>query len=80
MKLTRRSLLAGTVGDLTVAARCSDRGGEGQAPDAGGRDPMAAAVAQAADEPVPQQDLFPEPVIPESMELLRRGEEITSAA
>jgi len=76
MKLTRRSLLAGPVGGVAVAA-CGpraawDEGASGPA-DA---ERLAAELEVIAAEPVLQKDLLPEPVILESMELLRHGSEI----
>ena len=76
MTLTRRSLLSGTVGGLALSAcrlqsaRHQDtHGGEEQ-------ERLAAELERIAAEPVLRKDLFPEPVILESMELLRNGEDI----
>ncbi len=76
MKLTRRSWLTGTVGGLAAAACRSETGSEGAAPDTARSGGGAGEIARAAAEPVLQKDLFPEPVILESLELLRHGEEI----
>lgn len=68
MKLTRRSLLAGTVGGPAVAACRSDAVGKAMAPDSAEGDRIAGKIARAAAEPVLPRDLFREPVVVESME------------
>jgi L-alanine-DL-glutamate epimerase-like enolase superfamily enzyme len=74
MKLTRRSLLSGTIGGLAVAAcRVPSVGRED---DRAGEETLASELERLAREPVLQADLFPEPVILESLDLLRNGEEI----
>ena len=76
MKLTRRSLLSGTVGGLTVAA-CRPRSARHEdAPGGEEQERLATEQERIAGEPVLRTGLFPDPVILESMELLRNGEEI----
>jgi L-alanine-DL-glutamate epimerase-like enolase superfamily enzyme len=76
MMLTRRSLLSGTVGGLVVAA-CRRKGDPDERASGGAeRERLATELDRIASEPVLQKGLFPDPVIVESMELLRNGEEI----
>ncbi len=76
MKLTRRSLLSSTLGGLAVGA-CRPRTGRDEDASGGAdQDGLATELDRIAAAPVLRKDLFPEPVVLESMELLRNGEEI----
>jgi L-alanine-DL-glutamate epimerase-like enolase superfamily enzyme len=75
MKLTRRWLLSATVGGVAVAA-CRPRAAEVEDLGTAGREAPGAELERIASEPVLKKDLFPEPVILQSMELLRNDEEI----
>jgi L-alanine-DL-glutamate epimerase-like enolase superfamily enzyme len=74
MTLSRRSLLSGALGGLSVAA-CRGKGADGVGSAPGG-EALASEIGRAAAEPVLRTELFPQPVVVESMELLRNGEEI----
>jgi L-alanine-DL-glutamate epimerase-like enolase superfamily enzyme len=74
--LSRRSLLSGALGTLAAAA-CGTRSMEkGEAPRGGEREALATELERIAGEPALRRGLFAEPVVLESMELLRQGEEI----
>jgi len=75
MRLSRRSLLAGTVGGWAAMSCRASTTREGGASGASGEG-LAAEIDRAAAQPVLRTELFPQPVIVELVELLRHGEEI----